>query len=95
MKHTKTPWTHNNYGELIGSDGEQVVVSALGIAHSCVGLAVGRANSDFIVRAVNNHDALCELLHACAMQLSIEDGATRRMDGILAKRAFDLLEGME
>jgi len=29
------------------------------------------------------------------MQLSIEDGATRRMDGILAKRAFELLEGME
>ena len=95
MKHTKTPWTHNNYRELIGADGEQIVVSALGISHSCVGSDEGKANAEHIVKAVNNHEALCELLHACAMQLSIEDGATRRMDCILARRAFELLEGLE
>ena len=51
--------------------------------------------AELIYKAISNHDALCELLRACAMQLSIEDGATRRIDGILANRAFDLLEGME
>ena len=51
--------------------------------------------AELIYKAISNHDTLCELLRACAMQLSIDDGAARRMDGILAKRAFELLEGME
>ena len=88
MKHTKTPWRLkecNNGGLLIhrpGGDQEYIQI-------------MPAEDARHIVKAVNNHDALCELLRACAMQLSIEDGATRRMDGILAKRAFELLEGME
>ena len=109
-KHTPTPWAvgfgNGLSGDVISwqayldeSEARQIPIRH-GDEAVCVinyGDPDGRseANARHIVRCVNNHDALCELLRACAMQLSIEDGATRRIDGILANRAFDLLEGME
>ena len=61
-KHTPIPWKMNDYGELRGADGKQIVVSALGIAHSCVKSDIGEANTAFIIRAANNHDRLMEIL---------------------------------
>ncbi len=62
-QHTKTPWIKDKRGALRGADGSEIAVWNLGL----VGVQrsdISEGNSEFILRAVNSHDALIEALEA-------------------------------
>ena len=82
QKHTPTPWTfeYDNYGNggfdewhlLLGADGEAVGKIYIGDAPPA-NAPPGYANTDFVLRAVNSHEALVEAaglaLAACKLEV--------------------------
>jgi hypothetical protein len=58
VSHTPTPWAQNKYGEPVGPDGDNIRAKGLALTNS----DEAQANTAFIVKAVNSHDALVEAL---------------------------------
>jgi hypothetical protein len=84
-QHTPTPWKIAKYGHVIteGMTGlDSVCTSGLGMSHS----EEAKANTVFIVKAVNSHE---ELLEACKQARKFvsehKDGDTRYLDSIIAR----------
>ena len=64
MTHTVTPWKRDKWGNVIGVDGKDIRFRQLTCL--CSGseksMDEAEANTDFIVRACNAHDVVCDAL---------------------------------
>lgn len=67
MSHTPTPWTKGKHGDMRAPDGRQVTTYGLNIAAVMSSPSEeDRANSAFIIKAVNAHEGLVATLQKIA-----------------------------
>lgn len=76
--HTPTPWLHDPYGSIRDTRGEMVAVNgASWVCSQGESQKVAKANSRFVVRAVNAHDDLVEALQRADSALqAVTSGAS-------------------
>lgn len=94
--HTPTPWTKGKHGDMRAPDGQQVTTYGLNIAAVMSSPSdEDRANSAFVIKAVNAHHELVEALQqariAVAELCQGQDAANecwnilRQIDGALSQ----------
>ncbi len=91
-KHTPLPWTTDNAGEYIhshgGADSETGELPLL--AHLYDNDFNQEANAEFIIRAVNNHDALVSVCESSIKIMELLNNEARK-DGVDVEKGFKAL----